>query len=321
MNPQTESVKMLMELVTPNSGSGKYDVLVPVSGGKDGLWILSALSKVPGLRIAGLHVDNWFVSRAAQENIERAAQHIDFDLITIRPNWKVLKDAYRTFVMNLGEMCILCEGMISLYPIEVATSMRIPKVVWGLTPSQLAQKRILNGRDNVDSQKYNRIGKYYKQLIQSAYKEEPEGADPIVEKLFTCFLREDDVFPEYVFPFHFTGYDAETVENEVSKNIGWQRAADVGGTSSNCVINQFHIHLKKMIRGEDFYKDMVKAKLAAGEVIESVAESALNANVDQSVIDDVLQKLNIDLQIPDLITHINCFKKDICLQIESNISR
>ena len=320
MKNMIESAKMIAELL-PLAGTGQYDVLVPVSGGKDGIWILSLLSNIPGLRILGVHIDNWFISSVAQQNIKRAAEYIDFDLVTIRPNWKTLQDVYRTFVMGLGEICIPCEGMISLCPIEVAASCRIPTVVWGLTPSQLAQKRILNGTDRLDFGKYQRIGQYYRQLIRSAYKQQSRTVQPAIEKLFAGHLLEQDAFPVYFFPFHFTGYDAAIIEEDVIRCVGWERANDVGGTSSNCVINQLHILLKKMRHGEAFYQDMIQAKLAASEVIESVAEGAMHADPDPIVIKELLQKLQIELELPELVRQINDLKKDVYLQIESNISR
>ncbi|MDR0606341.1 MAG: hypothetical protein LBG80_18865 [Bacteroidales bacterium] len=319
----SESVDIISNIIQVGKGNGKYDVLVPISGGKDGLWILSVLGEIPGIKIAALHIDNYFISNKAKENILKAASFVDFDLIELRPMWRIAQTIYRALLMNMGEICIACEGLISSLPIEVASHIGIPYVVWGLTPSQLAQKRILNGRDTINYAKYNRIQKYYEGLIYSLYRKtsEEEKAKEVIDNLFSCQLSENSFFPEYIYPFHFTGYDAEIVEKNVSERIEWKRAMDVGGTSSNCYINQLHIYLKNRLRGKDLYKQMVESKFAAGEVIKDVAESALNREVKASVLDDILQKLNISVSIDELVKQIESFKKDIQLQIESNISR
>ena len=64
----------LRKLFEENSGSGKWDCLVPLSGGRDSTYTLYNLVKKYGRRVLVYNYDNGFVESIAQDNIKAIAR-------------------------------------------------------------------------------------------------------------------------------------------------------------------------------------------------------------------------------------------------------
>lgn len=320
MNLETKDwLKELEEKAKGNKS--KYDIIVPISGGKDGTFILWYLSKNTNLRILAYHIDNWFVTNAAENNVKSVCAELGCDCEIIRPNWSALKEIYRELVLKNGEMCIACEMMISLYPIEAAIKKQIPYIVWGLTPNQIASKKINSGYKEIDYDYYKNIVSYYEKLIEMAIDNHDRAEKIKQQLLYNNSISEEEQFPTFIMPFYWTGYDAEEIEKLVKESVSWMRPTDAGGTSSNCIINQLHIYLKKQIKGKEFYEKMMAQKYANGEVTDTVMGHALSDSENIDTIKELLYKLDINDEIDELVESIKNSKKSIFLKMESNISQ
>jgi len=299
----------------------KYDIIVPISGGKDGAFMLWLIKKHSNLRVLAYHIDNGFVSDMAENNMKKMCDELECDCEIIRPNWLALKEIYRKLLLQNGEICIACEMMISLYPIETAIKLQIPYIVWGLTPNQINSKKICSGYKKIDYNYYRNIVDYYEKIIGACFSDDFKSEMIKRQLLINNSITKEDYFPTFVMPFYWTGYDAAEVESIVTNNIDWVRPTDAGGTSSNCVINQLHIYLKKQIKGEEFYKKMIDKKYDNGEVTDEVMKYALDNSEDSNTIKESLGKLDIDMDLNTLAEHVKNAKKSIYLKMESNISQ
>ena len=317
-----ESKDWLKELEEKVRGNkAKYDIVVPISGGKDGTFILWYLRKNTNLRILAYHIDNWFVTEAAENNVKNVCAELGCDCEIMRPNWNALKEIYRELVLVNGEMCIACEMMISLYPIEVALEKQVPYIVWGLTPNQIVSKKINSGYREIDFMYYSKIVSYYDKLIETVIKDKKQAEKIKQQLLYNNGINKEDQFPTFIMPFYWTGYDAKEIENIITENVSWTRPVDAGGTSSNCIINQMHIYLKKQVKGKEFYERMMAQKYANREVTDVVMERALSDREDINTVKKLLNKLEIDVEIEELVESIKNNKKSIYLKMESNISQ
>lgn len=85
-----------------------YDVVVPLSGGKDSAYVLYVLSKLYRCRILAVNYYNTFQTVQAYRNLTTLVNHfnVDFRMITIRPD--LLKMAYRYAFETSGEFCLVC---------------------------------------------------------------------------------------------------------------------------------------------------------------------------------------------------------------------
>ena len=86
-------------------GKGKYDFLVPMSGGKDGMFILYALAHTYKSKVLAFNIDTGFRAELAVRNMENAVKKLGVDFITYKPNEKTMLKLFRTFLAESGEFC------------------------------------------------------------------------------------------------------------------------------------------------------------------------------------------------------------------------
>lgn len=306
-----------MEQDSDKNGTS-YDCLVPISGGKDGTFILWYLRTHTSLRIQAFHIDNGFVADEALDNAKKICKHLDVDLIICQPAWKQLQLLYNELLTKMGEICIACEYMINIFPFIHAMDKGIPDIVWGLTPHQLETKHIFTGHKENDLSFYNDLVSYYQELFNGLFDSSERFG--LIKQWFEFRNSSQKRTPRFLFPFYFMGYDAMEVEETIKKELGWKRSTNVGGTSSNCTINNLHIYLKMKLRGDKFYEEMLEKKRNNGEVIDSVVLEAMEVG-DFDSYKTFLQELNISMDEKSLLESISSFNKSILLRKESNISQ
>lgn len=113
-------------------GAGRtYDALVPLSGGKDSMYVLYLARRVYGLRTLAVTYDNAFLTPHARKNITRALDILGSDHIMVRLGGPLQKALYRQFFLKTGFFCPACMSGIN-YAIETAAaSHRVPIVLSG----------------------------------------------------------------------------------------------------------------------------------------------------------------------------------------------
>lgn len=89
------------------SGS-PYDIVVPVSGGKDSAFVLYVMKKIYNCRVLAVNYNNTFQTELAYRNLQNLTEvfDVDFRMVNIRP--ELLKRAYRECMGTLGEFCLVC---------------------------------------------------------------------------------------------------------------------------------------------------------------------------------------------------------------------
>jgi hypothetical protein len=319
MNIENKELLGVLEKVKNSSNNEKYDCIVPISGGKDGTFILWYLRKYTNLNCVAYHIDNYYVADGARQNALNITKKLDVDLMIYRPAWNDTQKIYRELLTKMGEICVACEFMINFYPFIFAIEEKIPNIIWGLTPNQLKSKHITSGCQSTDFTFYTGMLSYYREIFNSLFDNElPKELD---NKWFSINTRySDSDFPSFVFPFYYMGYDANELEDLIKKELHWERSADVGGSSSNCTINNLHICLKRALKGEGFYEEMLKKKKNNNEVTENVVTHALK-NGEFSDYSCFLKDLDVSYTEQELLDKINSYKKGILLRKESNISQ
>ena len=113
---------------------GEYDALVPLSGGKDSMYILYLAVKVYGLKVLTMTLDNGFASRLAIENMERAVEKMEVKHIVCKPDPEVLKRIYKNMLLRSGDICGACGIAIKANIFKVANDYKIPIVLLGTSP-------------------------------------------------------------------------------------------------------------------------------------------------------------------------------------------
>jgi hypothetical protein len=108
-----------------------YDVLVPLSGGKDSTYVLYLCKKKFGLRCLAVTFDNGFLSDLARENIKNTVEILGVDHIFYRPDWSLLRDLYRVFFIKTGFFCPVCMRGINVATEMAAEAFNISLIING----------------------------------------------------------------------------------------------------------------------------------------------------------------------------------------------
>ncbi|MBN1598352.1 MAG: hypothetical protein JW894_08660 [Bacteroidales bacterium] len=108
-----------------------YDVLVPLSGGKDSTYALYLCTKIYKLKTLAVTLDNGFLTQPAKDNIRNALDSCNADHIFYTINRRNASELFKTFTGRTGDFCNACMRSIN-YSIELAIkSFNIPLVIKG----------------------------------------------------------------------------------------------------------------------------------------------------------------------------------------------
>ena len=113
---------------------GEYDALVPLSGGKDSMYILHLAVNVYNLKVMTMTYDNGFVSRIAIENMERAVAKMNVKHVVCKTDETVLRKIYKNMLLRSGDICGACGIAIKASMFKVARDYKIPVILLGTSP-------------------------------------------------------------------------------------------------------------------------------------------------------------------------------------------
>ena len=113
---------------------GEYDALVPLSGGKDSMYILYLAVKVYNLKVLTMTYDNGFVSQIAIDNMTHAVEKMNVKHIVCKPDEAVLRRIYKGMLLSSGDICGACGIAIKASMFKVASDYKIPIILLGTSP-------------------------------------------------------------------------------------------------------------------------------------------------------------------------------------------
>lgn len=297
----------------------KYDILVPISGGKDGIYLLWYLKKNTNYRILAFNYDNWFISNDAKENISRSLKIIGCDYISFQPKWNLSKDIYKKLLLSMGEICIACEMVLNFSVFQYAIQNQIPYVAWGLTKEQMKKKNISEFKVKTDSKYYAKLETYYNMLIENLFRDDLKLCNTIKNEHTKASFDTNAAYPCFIYPFFLLPYNPHSIEKTVTKEVAWSRPHDTGGVSSNCTINKLHVCLKRRIYGDEKYISILNEKLEAGQISPKVYENACRGCEDEPEYYKILNDLNIPFSLDELTEIIKKYPKNALLRSEQYI--
>jgi hypothetical protein len=127
----------LVELMSSAKGAGEYDCVVPLSGGKDSVYVLYYAVRELGLRPLAVTYGSGYQTEMAMDNIRNACDALHTPCVIERANPSVqsrlLRDSLRMseVVGAFVRTCLNCSTLIKAIPIKVAKQKHIPFILWG----------------------------------------------------------------------------------------------------------------------------------------------------------------------------------------------
>ncbi len=248
----TEREKKLAAILDNYRGKSKsgYDVIVPISGGKDSMFQLYILTQKYNMRcLAVTFSHNWY-TETGKYNLEIALNSFDVDHIMFTPNNKTINKLARESLYKIGDSCWHCHAGVGAFPLKAAVMYEIPLLVWGESVSES------DGRATYDNPiKFDRD--YFTRISARFYAEEMVGKDITIEEVQPWVLPHyDDIDRVGIEGIHLGDYifwDDERQMEFIRDKYGW-REDKIEGTykrykSVECKMAGLHDYTKYLKRG------------------------------------------------------------------------
>lgn len=214
-----ELKKDFERLVSKYRGRGKYDALVPISGGKDSMFVLYSSRSLFGLNVLAYNFDNGFQSPNAFQNIQRAVKTLGVDLIVFKPREDVLMELYRTFLKRAGELCTPCNMIIAAAAYRFAEHNGIRLILHGGSRKVFASVKGMSVSKYADRHYYLRLvdGQIDRKKIEPLIVESPWRLT--IKQLLGKSPLNLEVL-DYIYP------GGEQMRHTLEKEVGWRPTSD-----------------------------------------------------------------------------------------------
>ncbi|MBN1788208.1 MAG: hypothetical protein JW806_07415 [Sedimentisphaerales bacterium] len=126
-----QMIKRLEDVLDKLRGKGKYDCLVPLSGGKESCYILYTLVKKYNMTPLAFNFNNGFQHKDAVVNIENLVDKAGVDLVIYKPRRDIMMKLFRKFMTVAGEYCTPCNMLINATSFRLAREYKIRAVMSG----------------------------------------------------------------------------------------------------------------------------------------------------------------------------------------------
>lgn len=216
-------------------GRGPYDCLVPVSGGKDSMYVLYVACKIYKLNVLAYNFDNGFQSPMAVKNIQRAVKKMGVDFISYKPKEDMLFDLYRIFLIRAGEFCSPCNMLIGAAGNRIARQNGIRILMNGLC------NRYASGIDGISASRYC-DRRYYFGVIEGIIS--PQKIEQYVtpSPILNGFRRLIGVNPIAVSVLNYLHPGATNLRETLIKEMDWEAPSD-DYEHSDCQLNPLKDYL------------------------------------------------------------------------------
>lgn len=202
------------EIFQKKKSSGKYDCLVPVSGGLDSTYVLYLLRKKYNLKPLAFNFDNGWQHVLARENVERAAKELGCDLRTVRLDGDVLKKMYLAFLKaSVPDVCAPCMVGIYSFAFKLAMQEKIPLIITGTSLRKQGAAPI--------TMAYTKDGRYFKHVIERHAPEvraDNYCAQGITDYFKYLVIRKIKIIN---LPDYLEDWNKEQIRDTLKKELGW----------------------------------------------------------------------------------------------------
>jgi len=286
--------------------SDSYDVLVPLSGGKDSIYVLYYMVKKLGLKSLAIHFDNRVQTQIAHSNIKKATDILDVELLWVRPPEKLMTMLRRKFLLMTGQFCTPCTMGADISIQRIARAFHIPLIVTGVSPihdgytfsknlyqyssdlfTHVIDKSGISRqvKDTILDAKYN---------IRSVF-DPPENTEKLLENLKQR-ITATVYLPLYVH------WNEDEIIAIIERDLNWRQDPTIGREHTDCKLTPLKFCIKReKTRTRDFAGiDDLQMKLAVkvrtGQIARDDAISALSKLVDRPIEDYIplLKEMGLD---------------------------
>lgn len=276
----------MKSILESGKGTGEYDCLILLSGGKDSTYALANLANM-GLKILSFTLDNGFISEEAKSNIRRVTHTLGVDHIfgTADGMNEIFVDSLQRF----SNVCNGCFKTIYTLAIQIALEKNIPYIITGLSRGQFFETRLteeLFWKDSLQAEEIDEV-------ILEARKAYHKTNDKVNQLLGVQTLFEDDSVFERVKFLDFYRYSDVSMEDMfhyLDTYLPWVRPSDTG-RSTNCLINRLGIYVHKETEGYSNYSFPYSWDVRVGHKTREEALDEINELIVPEDVQDMMDEI------------------------------
>ena len=300
----------------------KYDVLAPISGGRDSTYTVWKLVKEYDMKVLCANYKNPFTSSQAQKNIQNLIQKLGIDLVEFPDKYglhfKSFKTNLRAWLKNpdlasANLMCIACQSIyINLF--QIAKKNKIELIVAGANPYEITGfKAESQGVDDLDKKRITKlVSTYSKKVMRDRAYIKFVNIIPAFNAAMS--LYGDAPYLRWRYPkitksafFYYFPYKEDEI-HKVLDSIGWKKAEDNPSPwRFDCEVDSVKNYIYKKLIGATEKDDLFSRYIRAGimsreEAIERLEKETVNidivkrvlgmAGVELSELDEALERAN-----------------------------
>ena len=149
--------QMLIDICDKYRNKGRYDCIIPFSGGKDStyqLWYVVTQLKMKPLVVRFNH---WGYQPLVEENNNRTFKKLGVDVLEYRSNWKVVKQLMLASLKETGDFCWHCHTGVFAHTMQVAVMYKIPLVIWGESSSEYRSYHTAEEIEELDAKAFDQM--------------------------------------------------------------------------------------------------------------------------------------------------------------------
>jgi hypothetical protein len=266
----------------------RYDVLLMYSGGKDSTYMLYRIVEM-GYRALALTFDNGYIPQGCFENIEGVCRDLGVESVVLSVPKKEMDQAFGESLKTHKTVCTSCFRGLTARGTELAIERKIPYVMTGLSRGQIYDTKVhmLMSRGVVNP---NDIDGYLRKFRKSYHM----AKDKVSLLINDQSLRDPTAFEGVQFVDYYR-YSAAT-KKEITAFIQeqapfWRKPDNVGGCSSNCMINDVGIKTHLESKGYHNYAVPTAWEVRFGHLTREEALEELSAPIDPRRVDGILKML------------------------------
>ncbi|MCP4155661.1 MAG: phosphoadenosine phosphosulfate reductase family protein [bacterium] len=284
---------------------GKYDVLVPLSGGVDSCFTLIRIVENFKLKPLVFHSDHGWDDPEATRNVEKLCKELDVDLLIWKNDLKFMRKLFKYF--NESEeadlsACFVCGNMLYLNGLELADHFGIPLVINGYSKGQAAmmydkeKSRELYGKmleiimETGDRDFLDKFNKKWERLEKQVIYQNKSDLQKDVDLEKILFI------PFFIFKFYKT--HKEELKKICQERFDWQPIkTSYPSRTTNCDmiwLNSF-IDLKR--RNYTHYHDEYSTMIRAGDFTREQALKDLQLNAPEGLLQRLADEIDLEIEL------------------------
>ena len=265
-----------------------YDCLLLFSGGKDSTYALYQLVNM-GLKVLAYTFDNSYISASAKANIQRVVDELKVEHLfgTIPQTKAVFVDSLKRY----SNVCNLCFKTVYTCSMKLAYEQGIKYIVTGLSRGQIFETRLgeLFKNKNLDIEQIDKT-------VLAARKVYHRMDDMVSRTLNANLFKKDTLFEavQFIDFYRYCDVTREEILQFLDKHVSWIMPTEMGGCSTNCLINDVGIYIHNKERGFHNYALPNSWEVRLGHRTREAAIREIDEGVDIHSVKKILDEIEYD---------------------------